>query len=63
MVVRVSVDKDGVVTSATYEPKGSTTSDSALVDAAIKAAKRAKFTVSTAFVQGGTITYVFKLKQ
>lgn len=63
VVVRVSVDKDGVVTSATYEPKGSTTSDSALVDAAIKAAKRAKFTVSTAFVQGGTITYVFKLKQ
>ena len=63
VVVRVSVDKDGVVTSATFEPKGSTTSDTALVQAAIKAAKRAKFTVSTAYVQGGTITYVFKLKQ
>lgn len=63
VVVRVSVDKHGNVTSATYEPKGSTTSDSSLVEAAIKAAKRAKFTESEAFVQGGTITYIFKLKQ
>ncbi|MBQ9137800.1 MAG: TonB family protein [Alistipes sp.] len=63
VVVRVAVDKNGDVTSATYEPKGSTTSDSSLVEAAIKAAKRAKFTESAAFVQGGTITYIFKLKQ
>ncbi|MBE6193992.1 MAG: TonB family protein [Rikenellaceae bacterium] len=63
VVVRVSVDKLGKVTSATYEPKGSTTSDSSLVEAAIAAAKRARFTESAAFVQGGTITYIFKLKQ
>lgn len=63
VVVRVSVDKEGNVTSATYEPKGSTTSDSSLVEAAIKAAKRAKFTESAAYMQGGTITYLFKLKQ
>ena len=63
VVVRVAVDKHGNVTSATYEPKGSTTSDSSLVDAAVAAAKRAKFTESAAFVQGGTITYIFKLKQ
>ena len=63
VVVRVAVDKQGYVTSATYEPKGSTTSDSSLVEAAIAAAKRAKFTESAAFVQGGTITYIFKLKQ
>ena len=62
VVIRVAVNKDGNVTSATYEPKGSTTSDSALVEAAIAAAKRAKFTESAAFVQGGTITYIFKLK-
>ena len=63
VVVRVAVDKHGNVTSATYEPKGSTTSDSSLVEAAKAAAKRAKFTESAAFVQGGTITYIFKLKQ
>ncbi len=62
VVVRVAVDRSGRVTAATYEPKGSTTSDSALVEAAIAAAKRARFTESTAFVQGGTITYIFKLK-
>lgn len=60
--VRVTVDKQGRVTAATFEPKGSTTSDAVLVDAAIKAAKMARFTESAAFVQGGTITYNFKLK-
>ena len=62
VVIRVAVDREGKVTSATYEPKGSTTSDSALVEAAIAAAKRARFTERPAFVQGGTITYIFKLK-
>lgn len=60
--VRVTVDKQGRVTAATFEPKGSTTSDAVLVEAAIKAAKLARFTESAAFVQGGTITYNFKLK-
>lgn len=62
VVIRVAVDREGKVTTATYEPKGSTTSDSALVEAAIAAAKRARFTESAAFVQGGTITYIFKLR-
>ena len=62
VVVRVAVDKSGKVTSATFEPTGSTTSDSALVEAAIAAAKRARFTESSAFMQGGTITYIFKHK-
>ena len=62
VVVRVAVDKSGKVTSATFEPTGSTTSDSALVEAAIAAAKRARFTESSAFMQGGTITYIYKLK-
>ncbi len=62
VVIRVTVDRSGSVTDAVYEPKGSTTSDSALVEAALKAARRAKFTESAAFVQGGTITYVFRMK-
>lgn len=62
VVIRVAVNRAGAVTEAAFEPKGSTTSDVALVEAAIKAAKKARFTESQAFVQGGTITYIFKLK-
>ena len=61
IVVRVAVDQHGRVSSATYEPKGSTSSDAALIAAAIAAAKKARFTESRSFVQGGTITYNFKL--
>ena len=61
IVIRVTVDQHGRVTAAAYEPKGSTSSDAALVAAAIEAAKRARFTESRSFVQGGTITYNFKL--
>ena len=62
VVVRVAVNQAGVVTEAAYEPKGSTTSDKALVDAALAAARKARFTESKAFVQGGRITYLFKMK-
>ena len=62
VVVRVAVNQSGVVTEASYEPKGSTTSDKALVDAALAAARKARFTESKAFVQGGRITYVFRMK-
>lgn len=62
VVVRVAVNEKGVVTEATYEPKGSTTSDNVLVTAAIKAAKQTRFTESKAFIQGGRITYRFILK-
>ncbi|MEG1405984.1 MAG: TonB family protein, partial [Alistipes sp.] len=61
IVVRVTVDATGSVSSATYEPKGSTAGDSALIEAAVSAARKAKFTESRAPVQGGTITYIFKL--
>lgn len=61
VVVRVTVDRAGNVSTAEYEPKGSTSSDDVLVQAAIAAARRAKFTESAAFVQGGTITYVFRM--
>lgn len=62
VVVRVAVNQAGVVTEAAYEPKGSTTSDKALVDAAIAAARKARFTESKAYAQGGRITYVFKMR-
>lgn len=61
IVIRVAVDQHGQVTSAAYEPKGSTSSDAALIAAAIEAAKRARFTESRSFAQGGTITYNFRL--
>ena len=62
VVVRVAVNQNGVVTEAAYEPKGSTISDKAFVDAALAAARKARFTESKAFVQGGKITYVFRIK-
>lgn len=61
VLVRVTVDREGKVTSAEYEPKGSTTTDAALIAAARRAALQARFTVSTQHVQSGTITYVFRL--
>lgn len=62
IVVRVTVDATGRVTSATFEPKGSTESDSQLVAAALAAARKARFTESRAAVQGGTITYIFRMR-
>lgn len=62
VVVRVAVNQSGIVTEAAYEPKGSTTSDKALVDAALVAARKARFTEAQAFKQGGRITYLFRMK-
>lgn len=62
VVVRVTVGPKGDVQSAAFEPKGSTTSDKGLIDAALEAARKARFTESSAAVQGGTITYIFRMK-
>ena len=62
VVVRVTVDARGNVTNAAFEPIGSTISDRALINAALAAARKARFTESSAAVQGGTITYVFRMK-
>ncbi len=62
IVIRVTVDASGRVTGASFEPKGSTESDSQLVAAALEAARKARFTESRAAVQGGTITYVFRME-
>lgn len=62
IVVRVTVGPKGNVTSVAFEPKGSTESDSQLVAAALAAARKARFTESAAAVQGGTITYIFRMQ-
>ena len=62
VVIRVTVDAKGRVISAAYEQIGSTVHAPELRDAAIAAARKARFTESRATVQGGTITYRFKLK-
>ena len=63
VVVKIKVDRNGYVVGAEYSLKGSTTQDSRLINAAIKAAKMAKFNKdpnAPAFVYG-TITYHFEL--
>lgn len=61
VVVDILVDEKGRVTSASLRPVGSTTNDTRLVNAAVAAAKRARFSVSESFNQSGTITYIFKM--
>lgn len=58
----MTVGPKGDVTSASFEPKGSTESDSGLIEAAMAAARKARFTESRAAVQGGTITYIFRME-
>jgi TonB family protein len=63
VVVEITVDKDGNVIDATAGIRGSTTLDNTLLDAALKAAKQAKFSRKPdSPVQKGTITYVFKIQ-
>lgn len=64
VVVDITVDKLGRVTKANAGVKGSTTLDKNLLDAAKKAALRAKFDKKpdAPAYQNGTITYYFKLK-
>ena len=61
VIIDVTVDASGRVTSAEFHAQGSTTSNAVLVAAARQAALKARFTESASFVQGGMITYVFKM--
>lgn len=61
VIIEVVVDKNGNVTQASYRSQGSTTANTELVNAAISAAKKARFTSSDEDTQRGTITYNFKL--
>jgi len=62
VVVKVCVDKSGEVVDASYTQRGSTTTDSGLVKAAIEGAKGYRFSKSPLDRQCGTITIEFKLK-
>jgi TonB family protein len=63
VVVEISVDKEGRVTSAKAGAKGSTVSNAEMWNAARQAALKTRFTSSpTEIVQYGTITYVFRLQ-
>ncbi len=62
VVVKVCVDKTGKVVEAKYTQKGSTTTDTDLVNVAVSGAQRYKFSKSPIQRQCGTITIEFKLK-
>lgn len=62
VVVRVEINADGNVTSAKVILEGTTTTDTQLHKLAEEAARKAKFRPSERTLQGGTITYVFKLQ-
>jgi TonB family protein len=63
VVVDITVDEKGIVTSARATAQGSTVQHAKLWEAARQAALKTRFTPSaTEMVQYGTITYIFKLK-
>lgn len=60
--VRVEIDSAGNVTSAKVDLTGTTTTDAQLHKLAEEAARKAKFRPSERTLQGGIITYEFKLQ-
>ena len=63
VVIAIVVDAAGVVKSASYRAQGSTTNDSELINAAMRAAYKSRFNaIDGDGVQAGTITYNFRLK-
>lgn len=64
VAVKVRVDRNGKVISAEYTSRGSTTTDSYLIQLAVKAAKEAKFNsdFNAASEQIGTIYFTFRVK-
>ena len=62
IVIQITVDKYGKVIAAEFQLKGSTIQDTRLRNAAIEAAKKAKFNEDpNSLIQKGTITYHFEL--
>jgi hypothetical protein len=61
--VDVKVDGNGAVISATYQPRGSTTSDAGMRDIAIRKAKLIRFNASSNDEESvGTLIFNFRLK-
>ncbi len=61
VAVDVTINSSGRVTQAVYRAQGSTTSNKALIDAALAAARRARFSEAEKMAETGTIVYTFKL--
>ncbi|HRO47241.1 hypothetical protein [Agriterribacter sp.] len=59
VAVDLSVDASGAVTAATYQPRGSTTSNAAMKDIALRKARQLKFAAGDE--QRGTIIFNFKV--
>ncbi|MCO5241043.1 MAG: hypothetical protein M9904_13415 [Chitinophagaceae bacterium] len=59
VAVDLSVDASGAVTGATYQPRGSTTSNAAMKDIALRKARQLKFAPGEE--QRGTIIFNFKV--
>jgi outer membrane biosynthesis protein TonB len=62
IVLKICVDAEGNVISAEFTIKGSTTSDSDLVQKAITNAKKYKFSTGSNDTECGTVTYDFRVK-
>lgn len=63
VIVEITVDDRGRVQAASFRPHGSTTQDARLLEAALKAARAARFTPSESnALQTGSITYIFRLQ-
>ncbi len=61
VVIAITVDDKGRVTTASMRSNGTTTNNSSLIEAARIAALKARFTPSEDFLQQGTITYIFRM--
>ncbi|SDZ80231.1 hypothetical protein SAMN05192529_1025 [Arachidicoccus rhizosphaerae] len=61
VAVDIVVNKNGSVTSASVNPRGTTTTNSTILSIAIRKAKELKFNQGTVDAQTGTIVFNFKL--
>ena len=64
VVIEITVDRRGRVTDATYRSVGSTTQNSTLINAALRAARQARFNEdeNAPISQRGTIAYNFRMQ-
>jgi len=65
VAVEIKVDKSGQVLSATFQPRGSTTSDGGMREIALRKARQLKFSANPegSDTELGTIIFNFRLKQ
>jgi len=61
VAVDIVVNRDGVVTSAQVNPRGTTTTDPNIREIAVRKAKQLKLNAGSVDEQGGTVVFDFKL--